>query len=460
MDSKIWLRAFGIGLAYYACAWIGVHGTITDEGIAIIWLPNAVLLAAFLLHPPRQWAPIALAAVAAEVAADVPNFPVWAAVAFGLVNLIEASLAACLIRISIEGRFDFNRLRSAALFLLFGPLIASISAGFLGAAIYVFLSDTNSSYLALWRLWWFGDALGLLLLTPLIMTMWRHRQTGGWTPLSWSRGGELLTIWLLIFIFGIMAFPTTMEPSSTFHFTPILLVPLGVWAALRFGVLGATMAVNLVAALAVVPLVRGRSPYPYATPLEVVWLTQEYLVVFAIISIGLAILMHETSRLQVLATTDFLTGFANRRHFHELCQRELRRSARDRETASVIVFDIDNFKSINDEHGHDFGDELLRRIETPVRRSTRPCDLSARLGGDEFAIFLPATDQEQALKVAERLREETSRLVILHGGKAARPTASFGVVQWDGQGDLRELLVRADATLYRAKRSGRNQVAG
>lgn len=180
----------------------------------------------------------------------------------------------------------------------------------------------------------------------------------------------------------------------------------------------------------------------------------------AVTALGLAILMHETARLQMLATTDFLTSFANRRHFDDLGQRVLHRLARDGEAASVIVFDIDYFKSINDQHGHDFGDELLRRIQAPVKRSTRPRDLIARLGGDEFAILLPATDREQARNVAERLRAEIAELGIDGDGQATRPTASFGVAQWDGQSDLHELVGQADASLYRAKRAGRNRVDG
>lgn len=490
-----------IGLAYYAGAWIGVHQTITPEGIAVLWPPNAVLLAAFLVLPFRQWPAVAVAALCAELAADLPSFPLPAALAFGLINLLETSVAAWLIRHFTGGEFSFRHLRNGACFLLFGPLLSSTVAALLGAGVYLALGRADSSYLMLWRLWWFGDALGLLLLTPLFVTLWQRLASRHPLQFSWAGGAELLLLWLATVLIGMLAFVQDTPTQLSFHFSPILLVPLGIWSALRFGVAGATLTVSLIASLAVGHLTRGIYPYPGIDPQDAVWVTQEYLAIVAVLSVGLAILLHEiaqqrltlihqdnelkaqnslleariaertadlehanqalqqaNTQLHKVATTDYLTGFPNRRHFETQAQRELNRLTLDHSKAALIMFDLDHFKSINDIHGHEAGDAVLRELVAPVQAALRPRDLCARLGGEEFVILLSHANRQQARHVAERIRHALGSLEIVQGTTRIHVSASFGVAQWDGSAELHELIQQADMALYRAKSSGRNCV--
>jgi diguanylate cyclase (GGDEF)-like protein len=166
------------------------------------------------------------------------------------------------------------------------------------------------------------------------------------------------------------------------------------------------------------------------------------------------------------ANFDFLTGLVNRRRFIELSKNELSRIRRYGGTLSLIMFDIDFFKKINDTHGHSAGDLVLQKIARVCRDTVREIDIVGRIGGEEFVVLMPQTDRQQAAEAAERLRLDIAAgEVILEKGNHLRCTASFGVVTIDGstiaQNDktsLEELMIRADAAMYRAKKNGRNNV--
>jgi diguanylate cyclase (GGDEF)-like protein len=156
------------------------------------------------------------------------------------------------------------------------------------------------------------------------------------------------------------------------------------------------------------------------------------------------------------AFTDHLTGLANRRRFERQLEREVARATRYEHPFCLLLIDIDNFKEVNDTHGHDAGDEALRRFGNVVQAGTRGIDTGARLGGDEFSVILPETDLEHGLEVAERLRVAINTMEIESVG---RITASFGVAEFPScakTGD--ELKAVADAALYEAKRGGRDRV--
>jgi diguanylate cyclase (GGDEF)-like protein len=157
------------------------------------------------------------------------------------------------------------------------------------------------------------------------------------------------------------------------------------------------------------------------------------------------------------AIRDPLTGLYNRRFFYEALQKEIGRSARYKTTASLVLFDVDNFKQINDSLGHQAGDDVLRTIGELVNDLIRPSDSFARLGGEEFGLLLPETGQLDALLAAERLRTAISRHKILAD---RRVTVSGGVACCPGDAvSLEELEHKADAALYWAKRNGKNLCA-
>ncbi|MFP2910060.1 GGDEF domain-containing protein [Pyxidicoccus sp. 3LFB2] len=162
--------------------------------------------------------------------------------------------------------------------------------------------------------------------------------------------------------------------------------------------------------------------------------------------------------LEVLATRDSLTGAHNRRSFLQLAERELDRARRTTRPVSLLMVDIDRFKSINDTHGHPAGDAVIRTLASTSQSALRSVDVLGRLGGEEFAIILPETGAEGALRVAERLRQTLSEVVVPEGGKSLAFTVSVGVAEWLPGERLDMLLSRGDQALYAAKNTGRNRV--
>lgn len=162
-----------------------------------------------------------------------------------------------------------------------------------------------------------------------------------------------------------------------------------------------------------------------------------------------------------LAHTDELTGLANRRRFIDLTERVLERARQADQAITLVVFDVDQFKRVNDTHGHLTGDALLRAIAASVTATLRPTDLLGRYGGEEFAACLPGTSAEDARRAAERLRAAVAATTVAaHDGSDVGTTASVGVctVRGGTSTDLETLLARADAAQYEAKRQGGDRV--
>jgi two-component system cell cycle response regulator len=162
-----------------------------------------------------------------------------------------------------------------------------------------------------------------------------------------------------------------------------------------------------------------------------------------------------------LAVTDALTGLHNRRYMETHLTTLADQARASGRPLSVLVADIDNFKSINDAHGHDAGDNVLREFAMRFRRNTRGIDLACRVGGEEFVIVMPETGLERARHVGERLRECIAAEPF-QANRATRleVTASVGLATLDGpQDSIEDLFKRADRALYSAKRDGRNRVA-
>ena len=168
----------------------------------------------------------------------------------------------------------------------------------------------------------------------------------------------------------------------------------------------------------------------------------------------------ENARHHEAATVDSLTGLFLRDYFFRRLQEEFHRSARYGGSFALLMLDLDEFKQINDRHGHLAGDRYLRALGPALRGSLRLADLACRYGGDEFCILLPETDGAGARTIAERIRVAVSQLVVDAEGTPVRTTASIGLAvhPLHDAGDLKTLLRAADQALYRAKRLGRDRV--
>ncbi|HED24626.1 MAG TPA: diguanylate cyclase [Firmicutes bacterium] len=164
--------------------------------------------------------------------------------------------------------------------------------------------------------------------------------------------------------------------------------------------------------------------------------------------------------LKTLATTDMLTGLWNRRYFMQVLEKELQRARRYGHDLSLIMLDVDHFKTINDSFGHQAGDCTLRQISCLFLNRLRAADTAARFGGEEIAIILPETKIDHACELAEVLKELIASAPVNYENREIPVTVSMGVTALNGDiSGLEDLLSTADQALYRAKEEGRNRVA-
>ncbi|WP_111640347.1 sensor domain-containing diguanylate cyclase [Marinimicrobium alkaliphilum] len=171
-------------------------------------------------------------------------------------------------------------------------------------------------------------------------------------------------------------------------------------------------------------------------------------------------LQKANNQLQRISRVDGLTGLFNRRFWEEQLVAEFLRLSRSPHPTSLIMFDIDHFKTFNDTYGHTAGDEVIRAVARVTRESVRESDIAGRYGGEEFAILLPDTAAEDALQMAERLRETIENTVVESEGSRLKVTVSLGVAGWcDSFRNHAEWIKRADQALYRSKERGRNRVS-
>lgn len=165
-----------------------------------------------------------------------------------------------------------------------------------------------------------------------------------------------------------------------------------------------------------------------------------------------------SKQMRNLAMTDALTGVANRRSLEKIYIEHIQEVEQKNKSLSIIVFDLDHFKSINDRFGHGFGDEVLIAATKACEKVLREKDTVGRIGGEEFMILLPITSIQQAKEVAERVRIEIENLKFESSkNKEVRVTTSLGVAEYRKDEEFSRLIARADKALYAAKDAGRNQ---
>jgi diguanylate cyclase (GGDEF)-like protein len=171
-------------------------------------------------------------------------------------------------------------------------------------------------------------------------------------------------------------------------------------------------------------------------------------------------LQNALTRQQQLAHTDSLTGINNRRHLYELAEHEFEIALRYQQPFSILMFDIDHFKRVNDTFGHAAGDRILQQVTQVTCAKLRSADVIGRYGGEEFVVILPMTNAQQAYQLAERIRTRVAAMQVPTEKRNASVTLSIGIVELQHgkqNGSIEELIRRADEAMYAAKQAGRNQ---
>jgi len=464
---------------YYLGAEISLALAVTTpEVLVILWVPNSLLLTALFHFQLRRYAAFAAMIILAEIAADYQTYSLSESILFGATNLIEVTIAYLLLR---RWRFDtrFDATGDLWKFLMAGPVIGAFVSACAAATLHHYSRGGESDFSEYLRIWWLGDGLGLLILTPLFLSIWPP------TPGAPAERAELkwydgVAIFGALVVLGAFL----LSDRGMFHgisVRPVLLVPLAVYTAARFSIRTTTLVMAAIAFVVLLVTRNGQQPFGDLPVHDTAVWAQELLFSMAIISIGLAALLSHlranrreletrvqqrtaqlqaaNARLETLAVTDALTGLPNRRALSDLFRREIERAQRHRRDLAVIMFDVDHFKAINDRHGHAAGDVVLRQVAGIAVQSTRSTDTIARYGGEEFVLIAPETNMASALDLAERMRLALQSAEIRIDHLSLKVTASFGVAMLRGD-DARpeDVLRRADEALYAAKGAGRNRV--
>jgi len=259
--------------------------------------------------------------------------------------------------------------------------------------------------------------------------------------------------------FATLLVVLTGRDQSPFFFTFPLIVGGAALVVTPRVTLALASAACLAYIVAILPPGAARIP---AETVAVVGINITALVLLAYVAMVIAREQRRTRDAAIrLSTVDPLTGLYNRTFFFAAVEREIARSARSGRGFCLLMMDLDELKLINDQHGHFFGDRVLRGVGEVIRAGGRRIDTSARYGGDEFVVLLPETDPTGAYVLAEKIRLGVADLRVDVAGTMIQPSVSIGVVSFPDDGRTSdELMITADSSMYRSKRAGKNRVTG
>lgn len=307
-----------------------------------------------------------------------------------------------------------------------------------------------------WAVWFFGDLIGFILIVPVFVAYVMQHNI---RVASKDRMIEIALILTVLVISAIVIFGSGYFFDKRYPIEYLILFPL-IWASIRLQQGINLLFLIIVAVFAILGTASGYSQFSFEGDHR---LSLIMLQIF-IFTVTFSILMMTSQRCYTirileekehLTLTDSLTQVGNRRFFTKVLQEELDKSQRYKRPLSLIIFDIDHFKNVNDTLGHHAGDSVLEELSSLVNSQLRSSDYLARWGGEEFTIVLPESDLDQGVITAEKLRKiiETYPFTIKQ-----RVTCSFGVIQCSNDETVDGALGRVDSKLYEAKERGRNQV--
>ena len=413
-----WLFCLLLPLFHFASVKLTFFCAVTPENAVVVWLPNAVLLAALLRFRGQRAPLLAALTFTSDVLANLNAFPWYEAVLLSAVNLLEVTITYQLMKRSGASP-RLHRIKDLGKFIIAGPVLGAMLAGLLAAVVLQQVGGATTSYLTLARVWWFGDGLGLLIYTPLLLayTQPQHQRP---KLTRWDDAALVLTLLLAAAV--LSAHGGEIDGVSV---TPTLLLPAVAVIAFRFGVRLTTLLVALISLSTAMLMTTGLKPFgEVPIHLEVVR-AQEFILTLCIIGIGFAVLISElqtrerelesrvrertreleksNSQLADISTTDGLTGIANRRRFDQTLEAEWNRARRSKQPLMLALLDVDLFKQYNDCYGHQTGDDALRAVAAELSKHMRRSgDFVARYGGEEFAVIAQAANEERALAMAYR----------------------------------------------------------
>ena len=462
----IWLSAY---VAYVLAAALGLGLAYPGTNASPFWPPTALAIALLYGYGLRLW-PVVLAGAFTINLIFMLRAGVWLALALpssfavGVGNMLEAWIGVYLLRRFLREQFPFESLRGLGLFVLFQAILAPAVSASIGVTSSRWVDLRGAAdYGENWLTWWVGDASGALTMAPVLMLL--HAQWRRPTQARLLEGAALFLVLTLgtMAVFGIWPYHGERRYPLVFFLLPMIL-----WAVLRFQTAGAVSAVFLISLLAVVGSIDGGGPFARANVHESLLLLQLFMAVLAGTTLGLGAVLTERSRmvaklaqsnfvLHELAFNDALTGLPNRLTLIDRLHQAERSTRRNRTRAALLFLDLDRFKRINDSLGHAAGDALLKTMATRLRAAVREVDTVCRLGGDEFVILLADIGEVADAAIVARKIIEIVQTPVRVANLDLGITTSIGIAVIPDDGtDSGDVMRYADLAMYRAKERGRN----
>ncbi|MCZ2105632.1 MAG: diguanylate cyclase [Comamonadaceae bacterium] len=449
-------------LALLLCVFLACLAGIATRPIAFMatfWPANGLLLGLLLRNPGWALTPLAWGmAYLGYLMADALTGAGWQNnLVINAINMVGVYAGWRFLSRQGPATLGFRRQRSVLLILV-GCMISALTSGVLGTwARSLFFESSTWETFAMWTT---GEAFNLILAVPLVLAaprgwLWQWPWAKVLAPLRRAWGLPLVALFASEAVAYLLGGPGALGFA----------VPAMVWCAMVYGVFP-TALLNLVTALwgtaAMTQL--GLSFVPQHVHDAVSFRVGVAMLSLAPLAVATAHTLHKQT-LQILhraVNHDFLTGALSRRALMERGDQQLQRLQREGTPVATLMLDLDHFKRVNDQWGHAQGDLVLQQFASLITRNLRPGELFGRIGGEEFALLLPNTTREQALGVSERLCTQL-REHVFHSetGQGIAMTMSIGLHAAQAGHDsyqLGDMLARADAALYLAKTSGRDQV--
>lgn len=485
---KLFAIIFLISLSYIILGKLSISYITMPEGIAIVWLPNAIILSTFLLRPRNEWLWYICTFLISEIVADLGNFTLIQSFQFGLINVFEGLFATLLIQKFNKNTMNFRNIKYLVSFMIFALTIVPSFSAIFGAVVYVTQIETQTNFLEFWKIWFFGDALGLLLLVPLIVLI---SQNNTFSLKKITKFESILMIFITIFL-ALVIFSTEVKFGIT-PSTPMIFLLIFLWITYRRGIIFSMNLAMAVVCIVIYFTIHKQGPFSIFSPTLNTLYLQEFIATLTILILFFGILLREikeknilltrtnfklkrlsselekrvdektksleeaNEKLNYLATTDFLTKIYNRRFFDEVMKSEIEKAQRYNSDLSFIMFDIDYFKNINDTFGHKVGDEVLIFLAKLIKDNIRKIDIFSRIGGEEFAIILPSTNLEKTKELAIKLKNLVQNHALIIDNQKIKITISIGLSTFNETTQTYdEIFKMTDKNLYKAKNSGRN----
>lgn len=435
---------------------------------ASIWFPPAALtFAGFLIMGVRALPVLMLCSLIATFWVDAlyqGNQSMmqlaWTGVLFGAAHCFPYYLGAKVLR-SLLRRAIAQALPQLIIGFLVLCTLSALAAALLGThALALTGMITPADVGSTWLPWWIGDMAGAMVLAPLFIAVlsWRYPQIEAWLgglnfePTSSHKLKFVMKTCLLVCLASVVMLVAAQFRFQEVAFAMFFLLIPQMWIAysetpLRVALSLAALSLTIALGVTLLGLIEQALVYQFAISL---------IAASAYFGLAVPVLLEQNRQLRNLAQNDGLTQVASREHFFEMAEVELQRAKGYRHALSLILFDLDNFKQINDQYGHSVGDQALRLMADAVSSEKRQADVLGRFGGDEFMLLLPGNALQRASETAERIRQLLESIHIQ--GTDNNLSASFGVVQLLPGESVMGAFERADAQLLEAKRAGRNCV--